>query len=65
MGDVAADPRRRVPRTDALLADPRLTAAAQTLGRDRVKAAVRRVDADDVELAKRKMSVGEFAERVG
>ncbi|MGK5673955.1 L-seryl-tRNA(Sec) selenium transferase [Micromonospora sp. URMC 106] len=41
MGDVAADPRRRVPRTDALLADPRLAAAAATLGRDRVKAAVR------------------------
>ncbi|RLK25662.1 L-seryl-tRNA(Sec) selenium transferase [Micromonospora sp. M71_S20] len=42
MGDVAADPRRRVPRTDALLADPRLTAAAGTLGRERVKAAVHR-----------------------
>ncbi|GAB3082672.1 L-seryl-tRNA(Sec) selenium transferase [Micromonospora schwarzwaldensis] len=34
------DPRRRVPRTDALLADPALTAAAGTFGRDRVKAAV-------------------------
>ncbi|MFG2010337.1 L-seryl-tRNA(Sec) selenium transferase [Micromonospora sp. NPDC048868] len=42
MGDVAADPRRRVPRTDALLADPRLAAAAGTLGRERVKAAVHR-----------------------
>ncbi|MEU3457636.1 L-seryl-tRNA(Sec) selenium transferase [Micromonospora sp. NPDC006766] len=35
-----ADPRRRVPRTDALLADPALVAAAGTLGRDRVKAAI-------------------------
>ncbi|SBT45183.1 L-seryl-tRNA(Sec) selenium transferase [Micromonospora narathiwatensis] len=35
-----ADPRRRVPRTDALLADPALAAAAGTLGRDRVKAAI-------------------------
>ncbi|MFG1888840.1 L-seryl-tRNA(Sec) selenium transferase [Micromonospora sp. NPDC049051] len=40
MGDVAADARRRVPRTDALLADPRLAAAVGTLGRARVKAAV-------------------------
>ncbi|MCW3843097.1 L-seryl-tRNA(Sec) selenium transferase [Micromonospora yasonensis] len=35
-----ADPRRRVPRTDALLADPGLAAAVGALGRDRVKAAV-------------------------
>ncbi|MEH0975293.1 L-seryl-tRNA(Sec) selenium transferase [Micromonospora sp. CPCC 205546] len=42
MGDVAADPRRRVPRTDALLADPRLAAAAVAVGRDRVKVAVHR-----------------------
>ncbi|PZF89797.1 L-seryl-tRNA(Sec) selenium transferase [Micromonospora deserti] len=41
MGDGRADPRRQVPRTDALLADPRLAGAATTLGRDRVKAAVR------------------------
>ena len=41
MGDGRADPRRRVPRTDVLLADPRLATAAATLGRDRVKAAVR------------------------
>ncbi|WP_433280296.1 L-seryl-tRNA(Sec) selenium transferase [Micromonospora sp. CA-244673] len=34
------DPRRRVPRTDALLADAALAAAAGTLGRDRVKAAI-------------------------
>ena len=34
------DARRRVPRTDAVLADPRLTAAAERLGRDAVKAAV-------------------------
>ncbi|SCL36578.1 L-seryl-tRNA(Sec) selenium transferase [Micromonospora nigra] len=42
MGD---DPRRRVPRTDVLLADPALTAAAGTVGRDRVKAAVRAAQA--------------------
>ncbi|TCC00243.1 L-seryl-tRNA(Sec) selenium transferase [Micromonospora zingiberis] len=41
MGDGRADPRRRVPRTDALLAEPRLATAAVSLGRDRVKAAVR------------------------
>ncbi|MEU5550997.1 L-seryl-tRNA(Sec) selenium transferase [Micromonospora sp. NPDC047793] len=41
MGDGVADPRRRVPRTDALLADPRLVAAAAALGRERVKVAVR------------------------
>ncbi|RUL90516.1 L-seryl-tRNA(Sec) selenium transferase [Verrucosispora sp. FIM060022] len=41
MGDGCADPRRRVPRTDALLAEPRLAAAVVGLGRDRVKAAVR------------------------
>ncbi len=34
------DPRRRVPRTDAVLADPRLAAAADRLGRGVVKAAV-------------------------
>lgn len=34
------DPRRRIPRTDALLAEPRLAKAADTLGRDLVKAAV-------------------------
>ncbi|MFC4149689.1 L-seryl-tRNA(Sec) selenium transferase [Micromonospora mangrovi] len=42
MPDGTADPRRRVPRTDALLADPALAAAAGTLGRDRVKAAIGR-----------------------
>ncbi|MBP2370540.1 L-seryl-tRNA(Sec) selenium transferase [Pseudonocardia parietis] len=36
----AADPRRRVPRTDAVLAEPELVAAAERLGRDRVKRAV-------------------------
>ncbi|MFI5489553.1 L-seryl-tRNA(Sec) selenium transferase [Micromonospora echinaurantiaca] len=41
-GDGGADPRRRVPRTDALLADPALAAATGTFGRHRVKAAVRR-----------------------
>ncbi|MBL6276207.1 L-seryl-tRNA(Sec) selenium transferase [Micromonospora fiedleri] len=41
MGDGRADPRRRVPRTDALLAEPWLAAAVVSLGRDRVKAAVR------------------------
>ena len=35
-----SDPRRRVPRTDAVLADPRLVEAAQRLGRARVKDAV-------------------------
>jgi L-seryl-tRNA(Ser) seleniumtransferase len=34
------DPRRRVPRTDAVLAEPRIEAAVQRLGRDLVKAAV-------------------------
>jgi len=34
------DPRRLVPRTDAVLADPRLAEAARRLGRARVKAAV-------------------------
>jgi len=34
------DPRRRVPRTDAVLADPRLATAPQTLGRAQVKAVV-------------------------
>ncbi|MGX7672998.1 L-seryl-tRNA(Sec) selenium transferase [Plantactinospora sp. DSM 117369] len=34
----AADPRRRVPRTDVLLADPRLAAAEATVGRARLKA---------------------------
>jgi L-seryl-tRNA(Ser) seleniumtransferase len=34
------DPRRRVPRTDVLLADPRLAAAAEALGRAQVKAVV-------------------------
>jgi L-seryl-tRNA(Ser) seleniumtransferase len=34
------DPRRQVPRTDAVLADPRLIAATQHLGRARVKDAV-------------------------
>lgn len=40
MRDGSEDPRRRVPRTDTLLADPQLAAAIATLGRDRVKAAV-------------------------
>jgi L-seryl-tRNA(Ser) seleniumtransferase len=34
------DSRRRVPRTDTVLADPRLTAAVERLGRHTVKAAV-------------------------
>ncbi len=41
MAGPSADPRRRVPRTDVVLADPRLAAAIAELGRDRVKAAVR------------------------
>jgi L-seryl-tRNA(Ser) seleniumtransferase len=36
----AEDPRRRVPRTDALLADPRLAAAERRLGRALVKSVV-------------------------
>ncbi|ASW55129.1 L-seryl-tRNA(Sec) selenium transferase [Plantactinospora sp. KBS50] len=36
----AADARRRIPRTDAVLADPRLVAAAATVGRPALKAAV-------------------------
>ncbi|GAA0487477.1 L-seryl-tRNA(Sec) selenium transferase [Paractinoplanes deccanensis] len=36
----APDPRRRVPRTDVVLADARLVAAAETVGRAAVKAAV-------------------------
>ncbi|MET0422753.1 MAG: L-seryl-tRNA(Sec) selenium transferase [Actinoplanes sp.] len=40
MGQATVDPRRRVPRTDAVLADPRLAAAAERLGRAPVKAAV-------------------------
>ncbi|BBX18721.1 L-seryl-tRNA(Sec) selenium transferase [Mycolicibacterium duvalii] len=34
------DPRRRVPRTDALLADPRLAKAAERLGRTLVKTVI-------------------------
>ncbi len=34
------DPRRDLPRTDVVLADPRLVAAATAVGRDRVKQAV-------------------------
>ncbi|MFY1576615.1 L-seryl-tRNA(Sec) selenium transferase [Verrucosispora sp. WMMD703] len=41
MGDGGADPRRRVPRTDVLLAEPQLVAAAAAVGRDRVRSAVR------------------------
>ncbi len=37
MTSAEVDPRRRVPRTDTLLADPRLAAAAQRLGREVVK----------------------------
>ena len=36
----AADPRRSVPRTDQVLADPRLVSASTRLGRDLVKQAV-------------------------
>ncbi len=36
----ADDPRRGVPRTDVVLADPRLRARADRVGRDRVKAVV-------------------------
>ena len=40
---MSPDPRRQVPRTDALLAEPQLAAAAGRLGRDLVKAAVQDV----------------------
>ncbi|HET6395122.1 MAG TPA: L-seryl-tRNA(Sec) selenium transferase [Blastococcus sp.] len=40
---MSADPRRQVPRTDTLLADPRLAAAGERLGRGLVKGAVQRV----------------------
>ncbi|RBY94760.1 L-seryl-tRNA(Sec) selenium transferase [Blastococcus sp. TBT05-19] len=40
---MSADPRRQVPRTDTLLADPRLAAAGERLGRALVKGAVQRV----------------------
>jgi L-seryl-tRNA(Ser) seleniumtransferase len=40
MGQATEDARRRVPRTDVVLADPRLVAAAERLGRAVVKAAV-------------------------
>ncbi len=38
-----ADPRRRIPRTDVLLADPRLKAAKDRLGPDLVRSAIRAV----------------------
>src|SRR3954451_11426642 len=38
--DRVSDPRRQVPRTDSVLADPRLVAAVERLGRDAVKSAV-------------------------
>ncbi len=41
MTEDTADLRRRVPRTDALLDDPRLAEAAGRLGRELVKEAVR------------------------
>ncbi|HET6533409.1 MAG TPA: L-seryl-tRNA(Sec) selenium transferase [Actinoplanes sp.] len=40
MDQAPVDPRRRVPRTDVVLADPRLVAAAGRFGRGPVKAAV-------------------------
>ncbi|MDP9390280.1 MAG: L-seryl-tRNA(Sec) selenium transferase [Actinomycetota bacterium] len=40
---MSVDPRRHVPRTDTLLADPQLTAAGERLGRGLVKGAVQRV----------------------
>jgi L-seryl-tRNA(Ser) seleniumtransferase len=46
------DPRRRVPRTDALLADPRLVEAQRLLGRTLVK--------DVVAQAQQRARVGEF-----
>jgi L-seryl-tRNA(Ser) seleniumtransferase len=40
---MSADPRRQVPRTDTLLADPRLSDAGERLGRGLVKHVVQRV----------------------
>jgi L-seryl-tRNA(Ser) seleniumtransferase len=40
---MSSDPRRHVPRTDTLLADPRLTDAGQRLGRGLLKDVVQRV----------------------
>jgi L-seryl-tRNA(Ser) seleniumtransferase len=40
---MSEDPRRQVPRTDTLLADPRLAAAGERLGRSLVKGAVQQV----------------------
>jgi L-seryl-tRNA(Ser) seleniumtransferase len=40
---MSADPRRQVPRTDTLLADPQLAEAGERLGRALVKSAVQRV----------------------
>ncbi|MGY1820944.1 L-seryl-tRNA(Sec) selenium transferase [Geodermatophilus sp. SYSU D00079] len=40
---MSADPRRQVPRTDTLLADPELAPALDRLGRDLVKAVVQQV----------------------
>src|SRR3954468_2240939 len=40
---MSGDPRRNVPRTDTLLADPLLAAAGERLGRGLVKGAVQRV----------------------
>ena len=42
MVTVVEDARRLVPRTDAVLADPRLAAAEERLGRSLVRDAVRR-----------------------
>jgi len=40
LGDTTVDPRRRIPRTDAVLADSRVAAAIARVGRGTVKAAV-------------------------
>ena len=40
VGAGTADPRRHVPRTDAVLAEPRVVAAASRLGRELVKGAI-------------------------
>jgi L-seryl-tRNA(Ser) seleniumtransferase len=40
MTDPLTDPRRAIPRTDAVLTDPRVAKAAEVLGRDLVKAVV-------------------------
>ena len=64
MSTAAADPRRNVPRTDVVLADPRLEPALHGLGSQLVKehvvAALARVRADDLPADEVKHSIRQF-----